>query len=83
MPVPEGKEIGYECENGHVNDHHKTRPAGHTKNAVCIDCNALVTRTLIPLRQCADCANVWPYTGDADRPTCPNCAGKRTARVDE
>lgn len=29
-------------------------------------------------RQCNACGNVWPYTGDADRPTCPNCRGKDT-----
>jgi len=28
--------------------------------------------------QCNDCGNVWGYTGDADRPTCSNCRGKRT-----
>ena len=38
-------------------------------------------RSLVTLR-CNDCENVWPYTGDADRPTCPNCAGKRTEPVD-
>jgi len=30
------------------------------------------------VRTCNDCGNVWPYTGSADRPTCPNCRGKRT-----
>lgn len=33
--------------------------------------------------KCDDCGNVWPYTGDADRPTCPNCQGKRTEPVGE
>lgn len=28
--------------------------------------------------QCNDCGNVWPYTGDGPRPTCPNCRGKNT-----
>ena len=28
--------------------------------------------------QCNDCENVWPYTGNADVPTCSNCRGKRT-----
>lgn len=32
--------------------------------------------------QCNDCENVWPYTGSADRPTCPNCKGKRTEPVE-
>jgi hypothetical protein len=27
---------------------------------------------------CEDCGNVWAYTGDADRPSCSNCRGKRT-----
>jgi len=31
---------------------------------------------------CEDCGNVWPYTGDADRPTCPNCRGKRVRERD-
>ena len=29
-------------------------------------------------RQCNSCGNVWWYTGDADRPTCPHCRGKDT-----
>lgn len=33
------------------------------------------------LRKCKDCENVWSYTGDADRPTCPHCEGKRTVGV--
>lgn len=33
------------------------------------------------VRKCNGCENVWPYTGNADRPTCPNCAGKRTEPV--
>lgn len=33
------------------------------------------------MMQCNDCENVWPYTGDADRPTCPNCAGKAVKEV--
>lgn len=32
---------------------------------------------------CDDCGNVWPYTGNADRPTCPNCKGKRAEPVDD
>jgi len=35
------------------------------------------------VRKCEDCENVWPYTGSADRPTCPNCRGKRTAPVND
>jgi len=26
--------------------------------------------------QCNNCGNVWPYSGDSDRPTCSNCRGK-------
>jgi len=33
-------------------------------------------------RACEDCGNVWPYSGDADLPTCPNCKGKRTTAVE-
>jgi len=25
---------------------------------------------------CPKCAKVWPYGGNADRATCPNCKGK-------
>lgn len=25
---------------------------------------------------CEHCGNVWMYSGDADRITCPNCRGK-------
>jgi hypothetical protein len=34
-------------------------------------------------RTCKDCGNVWWYAGGADRPTCPNCRGKKTEAVDE
>jgi hypothetical protein len=82
--IPDGYEIGYECENGHVNeDHDINHAAEEGKQCVCSDCGDLITRTLIPLRRCDDCGNVWPYTGDADLPTCPNCKGKRTEAVDE
>lgn len=33
--------------------------------------------------KCADCGNRWMYGGNADRPTCPNCRGKRTSLVAE
>ena len=26
---------------------------------------------------CDDCGHLWMYTGNADRPSCPNCKGKR------
>lgn len=34
------------------------------------------------VRKCNDCENVWPYTGNADRPTCPNCKCKQTEAVE-
>lgn len=34
------------------------------------------------VRKCNDCGNVWRYEGSADRPTCPECKGKRTEAVD-
>lgn len=81
--IPEGEEIGYECANGHINERHKSKPRSADRGfqPACIDCGEPLTRTLIPLRECDDCGNVWPYTGDADRPTCPNCKGKRTEPV--
>lgn len=85
MSVPEGKEIGYECVNGHVNEEHKSKRVSadrgsSTNNLIpsCIECGGRLRRTLIPLLECQDCGNVWPYAGDADRPTCSNCRGKRT-----
>lgn len=33
--------------------------------------------------QCNDCGNVWPYTGNADRPTCPHCHGKNVERAND
>ncbi|MCF2165425.1 hypothetical protein [Halobacterium salinarum] len=33
-------------------------------------------------RECLDCENVWWYQGSADRPTCPECKGKRTQPVE-
>lgn len=32
--------------------------------------------------QCDDCGNRWMYGGNADRPTCPQCRGKRTEKVE-
>ena len=84
MTLPEGKDIGYECENGHVNASHDINHAAEEgEKCVCSDCGALLTRTLVPLYKCDDCGNTWPYTGDADRPTCSNCRGKRTHPVAE
>lgn len=81
--IPESKRIGYECENGHINDEHDTTHVSADRGTgaqnimpACIECGGRLTRTLIPLLECNGCGNVWPYTGDADRPTCPECAGK-------
>ena len=30
---------------------------------------------------CEACGYTWAYGGDADRPTCPNCRGKRVSPV--
>lgn len=82
--IPDGKEIGYECRNGHVHEKHKAVPTGHDGHrAACIECGERLVRTLIPLLECQDCGNVWPYTGDADRPTCSDCRGKRTVRLSD
>lgn len=35
------------------------------------------------LRKCNDCGNIWPYSGSADRPTCPNCDRKDTQPIEE
>lgn len=83
MPLPEGREIAYECENGHVNTQHRSIPAGHDMKAVCYECKRPVVRTLVPVRSCQDCGNTWAYLGDSDRPTCPECKGKRTVPVAE
>lgn len=32
---------------------------------------------------CNDCDNRWMYGGNADRPTCTNCAGKNVERIIE
>lgn len=74
--IPEGKEIAYECANGHINMKHGGKPRGHDFYPACVECGDRLTRTLVPLRECQNCGNVWPYTGDADRPTCPDCKGK-------
>jgi len=88
--IPEGEEIGYECENGHINAEHASTKVSADRGSstnnlmpACPDCGGRLRRTLIPLWRCESCDNVWAYTGDADRPTCPDCAGKRTAPVGE
>jgi predicted RNA-binding Zn-ribbon protein involved in translation (DUF1610 family) len=43
----------------------------------------LVIEALGHERKCLDCNYEWHYGGTADRPTCPECKGKRTQRVDE
>jgi hypothetical protein len=84
MSVPEHMEVAYECRNGHVNtDHAITFDDSFRdgKRPACKDCSARLTRKLVPFRECENCGNIWAYTGDADRPTCPNCAGKKTTQV--
>jgi len=82
--IPDDMGVGYECEEGHLNTQHDYRQlAEEGKRARCgeDDCDALVTRKLVPLYECGDCENIWAYTGEAERPTCPNCRGKRTFPV--
>lgn len=83
--IPESKEVTYECENGHVNTKHNSQPRSADLGfmPVCIDCSARLTRKIVPLFECEDCGNVWPYSGDADRPTCSDCRGKKTRPVSE
>ena len=82
MPIPEGKEIAYECENGHVHDDHDINHAAEKgKKCVCKECGALLTKTLVPIYSCRGCGHTWSYTGDADRPSCPKCKGKAVAPV--
>ena len=84
MPVPDGEQIAYQCENGHVNTKHKSMPRSADLGLMpaCIECNGRLTRTLVPIRECLNCGNQWAYLGDADRPTCPECKGKATRLVD-
>lgn len=82
MTLPEGQDIGYECENGHINaDHDIDHAAEDGKKCVCSDCGALLTKTVIPVYHCRDCGNTWAYAGDADRPTCSSCKSKAVAPV--
>jgi len=82
MNIPDNREVAYECRNGHINtDHDIDHAAQEGEKCVCSECGALLTRKLVPLYECDDCGNVWPYTGDADRPTCSNCRGKRVHLV--
>jgi len=80
--IPEGKEIGYECEQGHINSEKKIRHAAEKgKQMRCVDCGDLLTKTLIPLYHCNSCENTWAYSGDAERPTCPDCRGKNVKPI--
>lgn len=84
MNIADSQAVAYECGNGHVNTEHRSKPHSADKGHLpaCSDCGARLVRKLVPLYECEDCENVWPYTGDADRPTCSNCRGKRTAPVE-
>lgn len=79
--ILDGHQFKYECPNGHINEKHKSLPAGHERTPACVECDKPVYQVIIPLRECDNCGTVWPYTGDADRPTCPSCKGKRTEPV--
>jgi len=82
MSVPDHKTIAYECENGHLNaDHDINHAADEGKKAVCQECDALLTKQLVPMYECNACGHTWAYTGSADRPTCPECKGKNVAPV--
>lgn len=35
------------------------------------------------IRKCLNCGNVWGFSGQNDRPTCPFCRGKRTETAEE
>jgi uncharacterized protein (DUF983 family) len=84
MPIPQGREIAYECANDHVRlNHDIDHSADDGEKCVCEECGALLTRTLVPIRTCRACGHTWAYLGDADRPTCPGCKGKRTRPVAE
>lgn len=73
--------VTYICENGHEHDSHKAQPAGHNQKVVCRECKGDIIKRSVPIYECEDCDNRWGYTGDADRPTCSNCRGKRTRPV--
>lgn len=84
--IPEGHKVAYECRNGHINTRHDSTLDGDFRNGkrpACSDCGARLTRKLVPLYECEECGNVWAYTGDADRPTCSTCRGKRVKPVAE
>lgn len=69
------KETTYilECDETHVQDSSKETPLQHLKRTGHAPRERAGER-----RACLDCYNVWRYGGDADRPTCPECKGKRT-----
>lgn len=76
--------VTYICENGHERETHKSRPASSDidKRAICIECSGRIVERRVPFRECDDCGLSWPYTGESDLPTCPNCKGKRTNPVE-
>lgn len=68
--------VTYICERGHERDSHASQPQGHGQQPVCRECKADIIKRAAPKYECEKCNHVWYYTGDADRPTCPGCAGK-------
>jgi hypothetical protein len=82
--IPDGKAIGYQCENGHERAGHDINHAApEGKQCVCEECGGLLTRKLIPRLHCRECDNTWAFAGDSDRPTCPECLAKNTVPVAE
>ena len=53
-----------------VDEFESRRDAGELRTAAVVSAER---------RECPDCGHTWVYSGDADRPTCPECKGKRTA----
>jgi hypothetical protein len=46
--IPSGKQVGYVCENGHINESHAVNHAAEPgEKCVCEECGTLVRKTLI------------------------------------
>ena len=75
--------VTYVCENGHKHGKHKSQPSGHDSRPACMDCGGVIVNRKVPLYECDDCEYYWFYKGGADKPTCPNCKGKRTRKAND
>ncbi|MEZ3117924.1 hypothetical protein RYH80_18565 [Halobaculum sp. MBLA0147] len=73
--------IAYKCANGHVRSESDETDAADAKPELCRECNARLVSKIVPLFECAECGNIWGYSGDAESPTCSDCRSKRTAPV--